>query len=346
MVPSSTSALADLLRQSGILTQAQIDTLDAELLPSLSDDPQELAYALVQRGWITSYQADQLLQGKSRQLVLEGYWLLEPLGSGGMGQVFRAWEKRLNRIVALKVLRPELAAQNPSAVRRFKREALAAKRLNHPNIVPIYDFGESAGANFIVMEYIDGPDLERLVLDGGPLPLEVASDYTRQAALGLQHAHEARLVHRDIKPDNLLMVTQAVPDYPHGLIKILDMGLARIESASESGSTLTLKGAMMGTPDFCSPEQARDAANADIRSDLYSLGCTFYFLLSGQPPFPGGEMIDKLLKHRDQEPVPIEQLRPDTPPALSALIRQLMAKDPNKRLQTPIELAQLLVQLS
>ncbi len=355
MALSTTFELADSLRETGLLSQGQIGKLTSELLPNLSEDPQELAYALVQRGWLTSYQAEQSLQGMTRQLVLGGYRLLEPLGAGGMGQVFKAWQKRLNRIVALKLIRPELMEQNPAAVRRFKREALAVAQLNHPNIVSIYDFDEADGTHFIVLEYVDGPDLERLVQENGPLPVSLACDFVRQAALGLQHAHEAGLVHRDIKPGNLLIArsataprsgaTDAGAGWAQGLVKILDMGLARMESLFEAKSSLTREGAMMGTPDYCSPEQARDAGSADIRADLYSLGCTLYFLLSGRPPFPDGSMVEKLLKHQNDEPLPIEHLRPDTPPAVCAVVRQMMAKDPAQRPQLPIELAEKLAEV-
>src|SRR5262245_63515 len=169
MVPSTSYELAESIRQADLLKPAQIAKLAAELLPSLSEDPQELAFALVQRGWLTSYQSEQALQGNAQQLTIGGYQLLAPLGAGGMGQVFKAWQMRLSRTVALKLIRPELLKESPGAVRRFKREALAVAQLSHPNIVAIYDADEANGTHFIVLEYVDGPDLERLVRNGGPL---------------------------------------------------------------------------------------------------------------------------------------------------------------------------------
>src|SRR5205085_8277657 len=199
--------------------------------------------------------------------------------------------------------------------------------------VSIYDADEADGTHFIALEFVDGPDLERMVLEGGPLPVPVACEYVRQAALGLQHAFEGGLVHRDVKPSNLLI---ARPEssrrgegrprggFAHGLVKILDMGLARMESVLETKASLTREGAMMGTPDYVAPEQARDASSADIRADLYSLGGTFYFLLTGRVPFPEGTMIEKLMKHQSEEPAPIEHFRTDVPAEVTEIIRRLM----------------------
>src|SRR5262245_61309156 len=218
MVPSTSYELAEAIRQADLLKPPQIAKLASEILPNLSEDPQELAFALVQRGWLTSYQAEQALQGKSLQLHLGGYTLLAPIGTGGMGVVFKAWQKRLARTVALKVIRPELMKENPGAVRRFKREAMAVAQLSHPNIVSIYDADEADGTHFIALEFVDGPDLERMVNESGPLPIQVACEYVRQAALGLQHAYEGGLVHRDVKPSNLLIArpeaTRRVQSWP------------------------------------------------------------------------------------------------------------------------------------
>src|SRR5579864_928229 len=358
MVPSTSYELAEILRKTELLDHSQILKL-AEFLPNLSQEPQELAYALVQRGWLTSYQVEQVLAGDAKQLILGGYRLMQVIGSGGMGEVFKAWQIRLNRLVALKVIRAHLLEMNPGAVRRFRREAMAVAQLSHPNIVTIYDADEADGAHFLVMEYVDGPDLERMVREGAPLPIAQACDYVRQAALGLQHAFGAGLVHRDIKPSNLLVARADGGRFPipeagdvhrsgckppafRGLVKILDMGLARMESALDSRTNLTREGTMMGTPDYISPEQARDASSVDIRADLYSLGCTFYFLLTGQPPFPTGTAMEKLLRHQMEQPDPVEKIRTNTPPMVAAVIRRLMAKVPEKRFQTPAELADTL----
>jgi serine/threonine protein kinase len=215
--------------------------------------------------------------------AIAGYEILEPLGEGGMGQVYKARHLRLDRIVALKVIHQDRLAQ-PDAVRRFHREARAAARLAHPHLVTVFDVDEVGGTHFLAMEYIEGTDLGRWVKARGPLPAARACDYVRQAALGLQHIHERGLVHRDIKPANLFLTANET------LVKVLDLGLARLDQPGPSdqmSSELTQPGVVMGTPAFLAPEQARDSRRVDIRSDIYSLGCTLYCLLTGRVPFPG-----------------------------------------------------------
>jgi serine/threonine protein kinase/formylglycine-generating enzyme required for sulfatase activity len=299
-------------------------------------EPRALARELLQRGWLTAYQVNHVLQGRGAELLLGSYVLLERLGEGGMGQVFQARNWKLGQVVALKLIRKE-RVDNPDAVRRFQREIRAAAQLNHPNIVRAFDADAVDGAHFFVMEYIEGTDLSKLVKQHGPPPVAQACDYVRQAALGLQHAHERGLIHRDIKPHNLLRTKD-------GVVKILDMGLARLTPGGdgELSSTLTEEGAVMGTPDFIAPEQVLDAHTADIRADLYSLGCTLYYLLAGRVPFPGGNLGEKLMKHQLREPQPVELLRADVPSAVAGVARRLMAKKPEDRYQTPAELAAVL----
>jgi serine/threonine-protein kinase len=304
-------------------------------------DPLAMARELLMRGLLTPYQINQLFLGNGRDLVLGSYILLERLGEGGMGQVFKARNQRLGRIVALKVIRKEKLADT-EAVQRFRREMQAVAQLAHPNMVAALDADAAEDALFLAMEYVEGVDLGRLVKERGPLPPRQACEYIRQAALGLQHAHERGLVHRDVKPSNLLL-TKASGLQPAGVIKILDLGLARLQDPDNEGSAITQMGAIVGTPDYISPEQARDSRIADIRSDLYSLGCTFYYLLAGQTPFPGDTGTEKLLHHCFDEPKPIEQLRPEVPPRVCAVVRRLMAKKPEERYQTP---AKLVVALS
>jgi serine/threonine protein kinase len=267
-----------------------------------------------------------------------GYDVLGPLGEGGMGQVFKARHRRLNRVVAVKVIRPEQLA-NPNAVRRFHREARAAGRLSHPHIVEIYDAKEAGGTFLLAMEYVDGKDLAELVQAHGPLPVALACEYLRQACLGLQHAHERGLVHRDIKPANLLLNADG------RCLKILDMGLARLQQPDEkdpSLSELTHSGAVMGTPAYLAPEQARDSRRVDIRADIYSLGCTLYHLLTGQVPFRGVSLAEVVLRHQLEEPVPIDQARPGVPPEVQAVVHKMLAKKPDERYQTPAEVAEAL----
>jgi serine/threonine protein kinase len=252
-----------------------------------------------------------------------------------MGAVFKARNWKLGQTVALKLVRKERLT-SADAVKRFQREIRAAAQLDHPHIVRALDADEVGGTHFFVMEFVEGVPLKHLVKERGLLPVAEACDYVRQAALGLQHAFEKGMVHRDIKPSNLLLTRD-------GVVKILDMGLARTATtATEESSTLTQEGAVMGTPDYMAPEQTLDSHLVDIRSDLYSLGCTLYYLLTRKVPFPGGSFGEKLMKHQLREPEPVETLRPDVPPAVAAVVRKLMAKDPARRYQTPAELVSAL----
>jgi serine/threonine protein kinase len=340
MATVSSSSLVEVLRQHRLLEPVQLAELPT--LQARFPDPKALARELIQRGWLTPYQANQLLQGKGQELVLGSYLLLERLGEGGMGQVFKARHRTLGRTVAVKLIRKE-RLDNSDAIKRFEREVRAAAALNHPNIVRAYDADQIAGTHLLVMECIEGAaDLARLVKKNGLLPVEKACEYIRQAALGLQHASERGLVHRDIKPHNLLLTAGGQT------VKILDMGLARLDhpgADDDKSSTMTQEGAVMGTPDYIAPEQALQSHTVDIRGDLYSLGCTFYYLLTGKPPFPGGTLAEKLVKHQLQEPPPVDQLRPDVPPAMAAVVRMLMAKRPEDRYQTPGQLAGVLAEL-
>jgi WD40 repeat protein/tRNA A-37 threonylcarbamoyl transferase component Bud32 len=285
---------------------------------------------------------------------LPDYEILEEIGRGGMGIVYRTRQVSRDRIVALKVIRKERLS-HPEVVRRFRREVQAAARLSHPNVVLVYDADQEGDTHFLAMEYVPGITLQRLVEEHGALPVPQACDYVRQVALGLQHAHEQALVHRDIKPANL-MVTATAPARPGALayggalVKVLDMGVARLYALSgnqeELLSTLTQDGAMLGTPDYIAPEQLENAHEADIRADLYSLGCTFHFLLTGQVPFPGGTLIQKLDKQRWAVPPPVDQVRPEVPAGVAAVVRKLMAKKPAERYQTPAELVAALEQLA
>src|SRR5262249_5628293 len=255
-------------------------------------------------------------------------------GSGGMGRVYKAEHRLMERLVALKVINRNLT-DNAAAVERFRREVKTAAKLSHPNIVTAFDAEQVGDWHFLVMEYVEGHSLDRIVQARGRLPIADACDYMRQAALGLQHAWERGMVHRDIKPHNLMLT-------PQGLIKILDFGLARFLSEGKPITALTQFGVIMGTPDYIAPEQAQDSRTADIRADLYSLGCTFFYLLTGRVPFPEGSMLQKLMAQVTQEPTPLRVLREDAPTAVIAILARLMAKDPARRYQTPAEAAQAL----
>lgn len=262
------------------------------------------------------------------------YRVLRKLGEGGMGEVFLAEHRLMQRPVALKVIRARCLS-HPQAVDRFRREVHSAARLNHPNIVTAHDAEEAGGIHFLAMEYVDGVPLSEWLAEHGPLPAAEACRYAHDAALGLACAHDKGMVHRDLKPQNLMRT-------PDGTIKVLDFGLARFACETDACATaapLTTEGIVMGTPDYMAPEQAQDSRQADIRADIYSLGCVLYELLAGRVPFPAGTPVDKIVKHRTAQPLPLQKLRPDLPPGLVAVVAKMMAKQPDQRYQTPADAA-------
>jgi formylglycine-generating enzyme required for sulfatase activity len=270
------------------------------------------------------------------------YHVVELIGKGGMGDVYKAEHRLMERLVALKVIKRELT-RNSQAVDRFRREVRAAAALTHNNIVAAYDADRAGDSHFLVMEYVEGTDLSKIVLSRGPLAVREACAYIYQAALGLQHAHGRGMVHRDIKPHNL-MVTR------DGTVKILDFGLASLSEVPIGASNepiphgaLTSAGAIMGTPDYIAPEQATDARSADIRADIYSLGVTFYYLLTGQTPFDAGMVRQKLLGRAVLQARPIRAERPEVPAGVADIIGRMLAHDPAKRFQSPAQLADALV---
>jgi serine/threonine protein kinase len=341
MATDQTITLLDRLRRCELLDAARLDELSA--LPEAQDpDPRALGRVLFQRGWLTRFQISQVAKGRGKELCVGPYLLLDRLGAGGMGQVFRAKHQHMQRIVALKLILKE-RLNNAEAVKRFYQEVQAAAQLQHPNIVVAYDAGPAGNTHYFAMEYVEGSDLSRLVRESGPLPVGQACDYVRQVARGLEHARERGLVHRDIKPANLL-----VGDDGSGtqIVKILDMGLARIQMPGGDDKGLTRTGQVMGTPDYLAPEQARDARSADTRSDIYSLGCTLYFLLAGRAPFTGETLAQVLLKHQMEEPGPPDGGWGNIPVSVRTVLRTAMAKRPEERYQTPSQMADALEPLS
>jgi serine/threonine protein kinase len=257
------------------------------------------------------------------------YRVIRLLGRGGMGAVYLAEHRVMERPVALKVIRADLTG-SVGAVDRFHREVKAAAQLHHPNIVTAHDAEQVGDTHYLVMEYVPGIDLAHVVMQQGPLPVAEACNAVRQAALGLQHAFDKGMIHRDVKPQNLMRT-------PDGTVKILDFGLARLAGAAGDGQTAS--GVLLGTVDFMAPEQADNAKAADTRSDIYSLGCTLYYLLSGRVPFPDGSLVQRVMAHVEKTPPSLATFRSDLPPDLLRVLSRMMAKSPRERYQTPAEVA-------
>lgn len=303
--------------------------------PESASDAERAAMRLVEKKLITRFQAEQLLAGKYKFFVGK-YKVMGLIGTGGMGRVYLAQHAVMRRLVALKVL-PKAKAADSAALARFQREARAVAALNHPNIVQAYDIDQDGDLHYLVMEYVVGMSAQEYVRRFGPLPPAAAADVIAQAADGLAHAHRAGIIHRDIKPGNLLIDAG-------GRVRILDMGLAVFfEEREHDPLTLANEENVLGTADYLSPEQALDSHNVDIRSDIYGLGATLYYLLSGRPPFASGSIAQKLLHHQTKEPPPIRQLVPQTPEGLAAVLKRMIAKKPNDRFSTPEELREALL---
>ncbi len=290
-----------------------------------------LARQAVHSKALTLWQAQQLLAGRTAGYRVDRYVLLDLIGQGGMGRVYLAQDSRLNRRVALKILAPE-RVNNPRAIARFQREARVGAQLQHENLVRIYDFGESNGRYYLVMEYIEGKTIGTLISEGGAMPPAPAVRLVRQVALGLEHAHRKGLIHRDVNPYNILVTRD-------GTAKLADLGLA-IDLAEED--RVTREGATVGTFDYVAPEQARHSHSADIRSDIYSLGCTIYHMCTGQVPFPTPSLPEKLFAHQAMEPEAMDKLAPGLPEGLAEVVQRMMHKSPDERYATPLQVAQAL----
>jgi serine/threonine protein kinase len=336
-VPNSFEELLSLMRKSGMIDEAKINgwIQRRTIGRGVPTDPREAADGMVQDGLLTNFQAEQFLLGKWRGFTIGKFKLLERIGVGGMGQVFLCEHMFMKRRVAVKVL-PPAKAEHPAALGRFYREARAAGLLEHANIVRTHDIDQDGNLHFIVMEYVDGSNLLEIVKKFGPMEIDRAVSYAKQIAEALEYAFQNGIIHRDVKPGNVLVDRR-------GQAKVLDMGLARF--FKDQTDNLTVKyddKIVLGTADYVAPEQVANSHNVDVRADVYALGATLYFLLAGHPPFPTGTVSQKLIWHRTKDPTPIQQIRPEVPDTLAAILVKMMAKDPINRYQTPGAVAAVL----
>ncbi len=329
----------DLVKRSKLVEEDQLEEFLAEYRKQhgeeLPERQEALAEAFVEAGLITEWQAEKLLAGKHRGFMLGKYKLLGQLGKGGMSTVYLAEHILMRARRAIKVL-PRDRVKDATYLNRFKLEARAAAKLDDPNIVRAYDIDNEGETHYIVMEYVEGQDLHQLVKEKGPLKYETAADYIAQVARGLDHAHQMGLVHRDIKPANCLLDN-------NGVVKLLDMGLARIIDDTAS-LTIDNNENVLGTADYLAPEQALNSHSADARADIYSLGCTLYFLLTGHPPFAEGSISERLMKHQVESAPSVLKDRPDVPPTLLHICEKMMEKKPDDRYQTAGDVAERLVE--
>jgi serine/threonine protein kinase len=328
----------ELAERSNLVEKDQLDAELAKLRAGCDhwpvDSPDIVADHLVQAGLITRWQAERLLEGRHRGFFLKHYKLLDLLGAGGMSSVYLAEHVLMQRRVAIKVL-PKARVSDTSYLARFHREAQAAAALDHRNIVRAYDVDNEGDIHYLVMEYVEGQDLQQMVKSQGPLDYPRAADYIRQAAEGLAHAHQAGLIHRDVKPANLLVDRKNV-------VKVLDLGLARFTDEGRASLTVQYDENVLGTADYLAPEQAIDSHGVDARADIYSLGCALYYLLTGHPPFPDGTLPQRLMAHQKQPPPSIRLDRPDAPAELIEICEKMMAKKPPNRYQSAAEVAEVL----
>lgn len=325
--------LIKLIRESGIISSAQ---LDQSLKACHSTDVNLILNQLLKDGLITEYQGKELYAGRNKGFFIGKYKVLRPLATGGMGVVLHCEHVHMHHQVALKLL-PKDLNDNHAAVTRFYREARAVAAVKHPNVVQAYDVGQEGEWHCLVMEYVEGINLHKLITTYGAFSEVRAAHYIAQAAQGLQCIMQSGLVHRDLKPGNLLLT-------PDNCIKVLDLGLARfLDQRSDDLTRQMDSDQVLGTADFISPEQALHSHQVDIRADIYSLGMSFYFLLAGKFPFNKEKTVaGKLMAHQRRMPKPLLKRRPDVTPELDAIILKMIQKKPEDRYATPQEVVEVL----
>ena len=335
----------ELVAKSNLVDEDQLKRVAADAENGIQSDeeplaeltPEDIADRLVDEDLLTRWQANKLLEGRHKGFVVGKYKLLGHLGTGGMSSVYLAEHLLMHRRVAIKVLPKARGADKDSSyLDRFHREAQAIAALDHVNIVRAYDIDNEGDTHYLVMEYIDGLDLNIIVRDTGTLDYITAARYIKQAARGLHYAHSVGLIHRDVKPANLLVDSE-------GVVKILDLGLARFTAEKEQASlTVAYDENVLGTADYLAPEQAVDSHGVDARADIYGLGCSLYFLLTGHPPFTEGTLTQRLMSHQKDPPPSIYKDREDAPPGLVTICMRMMAKKPANRYKDCAEIARVL----
>jgi len=338
MAKLTVKSFVDLVRRSGLVEEDRLTQSLSECAEknggSLPDDPRMIADHLLGAGLVTHWHVEKLLDRRYKGFFLGKYRLLSLLGTGGMSSVYLAEHVLMQRRVAIKVL-PKNRVNDSSYLGRFHLEAKAAAQLDHANIVRAYDVDNEGDTHYLVMEYVPGRDLQEIVQKDGLPDVETAATYIAQAAEGLRHAHENNLIHRDIKPANLLVDQK-------GVVKILDMGLARFDDDEMASLTIAHEENVLGTADYLAPEQARDSHNVDARADIYSLGCTLYYLLTGHAPFPEGSLAQRIAKHQTEMPPDVSVERPDCPQVLEKICKKMMLKKPENRFQSAREVVEVL----
>ncbi len=335
---ASSDKLVELVEKSQLADaetlEKALEEIRAEHGGNLPEDPRELSRELQKRKVITAWHSEKLLQGKYKGFFLGKHKLLGHLGSGGMSSVYLAEHTKMHDLRAIKVL-PKSKLGKSSYLARFQQEAKAIAALNHPNVVRAHDIDNQGDTHYIVMEYVDGDDLQTIVKRDGPLPFERVADYIAQAARGLQHAHDMGLIHRDVKPANVLINSK-------GQVKLLDLGLALFTDDAAASLTMDFNDKVLGTADYLAPEQALNSHRIDYRADIYGLGCTMYFLLTGRPPFPDGTIAQRIAKHQKEMPKPIRKIRPEVPGELEGICWKMLQKDPKFRYATAAQVAEVL----
>jgi serine/threonine protein kinase len=318
--------------RSGLLDREQLQASLRGMPAEGRDDPDAVADHLVKTGKLSRFQARKLLKGTAVGLLLGPFQILAPIGKGGMGTVYLARDSRSDQLLALKVLPPRKAREEERMLVRFRREMEMCQRVAHPHIAWTLDVGVCQGVYYIAMEYIPGKSLYRLVAEDGPLPVPRAARLFAEVSSALEHAHAQGLIHRDLKPSNILVT-------PNDHAKLLDMGLALVQGETAAArEVIGGHGYIVGTMDYIAPEQAADAARVDPRSDIYALGCTLYYAVTGRPPFSGGSTVEKLQRHRDETPIPVNEINPAVTPGFGRLVARMMAKKPDERFLSAAEL--------